>query len=89
MKTLKSRLLTYLERNGGWIAGAELEKKMIENGSTGSTCTRYLREFVTEGKAEVDHRGRTGHSFYRAKNYKPVQTGYLDEEKGVYVMKRV
>ena len=85
MKNLKSRLLTYLERNGGWIAGAELEKKMIENGSTGSTCTRYLRRFVEEDKLEVDHRGRTGHSFYRAKNYKPVQQYKYVPERDAYV----
>jgi len=84
--SLKARLLTYLERNGGWFASGELEKLAIKHGYTGSTATRNLRKLAEEEKIEVEHRGKSRHAFYKAKTYKPVQRGYLDEKRGVYVV---
>lgn len=87
MKTsLKTRLQTYLQRHGGWFASGDLEQLAIRHGYTGSTATRSLRKLVEEEVLDVEYRGKTRHAFYKAKDYKPVQRGYLDEKRGIYVV---
>lgn len=86
MKTsLKTRLLTYLQRHEGWFAGGELEKIAIAKGFTGSNATRQLRKLVEEGELDVEYRGKRHHAHFKAKDYKQVQRGYLDE-RGIYVI---
>ena len=63
--TLKTRLLTYLRRHEGFVAGGKLEELARGAGYTGSTSSRLCRRMTEEGLLEVKH-GKKRHSWYRA-----------------------
>lgn len=63
-KSLKTRLVEYLQRKGTWMASGELQRLVSERTTyTAQNAGRRLREAVNEGLLEVKY--DKGHAQYR------------------------
>jgi len=85
--SLKSRLLTFLQRQGGEVSSGYLQKRADEFGYTGSYASRQLRLLAEEGKIQVMYKGRTKHAYYSAGKPKKTEV-YLVNGKEVLKVKR-
>lgn len=73
-KSLKARLVAYLERRGDFVASGDLQRLVVTTTKhTASNATRRLREAVEEGDLEVEYRSNNGvqHAYYRRKTRTP------------------
>lgn len=64
-KTLKNRLIKYLESQTGFIASGELQRLAQIAGYSPANATRRLRECVEDGLLEVEYRKPRNHAYYR------------------------
>jgi hypothetical protein len=55
-KTLKDRIISYLQRQGTFVNAGELERLSLEAGYKGSTCSRTCRELAEENILEAEER---------------------------------
>lgn len=69
-KSLRQRLLAYLEKQEGFIASGELQRLGMQAGYTAQNVGRRLRECQEDGLLEVEYRNPHNHAWYRAKNKK-------------------
>lgn len=83
MKTqsLKNRILSYLEKHGGWVASGEIQRRALDVGySSPQNAGRRCRELVEDEKLEVEY--RHGHAWYRAKTPKQRSVYYVNLPEG-------
>jgi len=83
-KSLRERLLLYLQRHGGLVNGGQLEKLAEANGYKASTASRRLRELENDNFIEAEYLPTKHGSksvWYRSKQVKK-KVAYRNPETG-------